>query len=443
MAFPILEKEDIIPLPLKYEEHIKGCTIFWKKPPPFGKFLLLVAFNNFKKKLDKLEWKKFQQQIIVHSIPSEAIIRHTLINPPIDFVTFETIEGHAYNIQVSLIFEISNGREIIARGFIKFISAKKLFLNKNKFKNVQIIPISVSISSIHCIIQWPKEILERFKGILKIRFWSNGIGSEVPVRHEMSKFEIRSIPGRKYFFELRIFNSRDFRIIAAGDIWFRAVHSQQELAKLYSMAEDYCKTTQTSRFSYFYRTKPKTYFNFCMENDGGIMKVYTKDESGHSASPINSKLDGLFFYAKLNFNGTFPEMSPFGDTRWFIRAENLFNPEKHRLYFADFYCNARTHYVTIVISEMGSKTDEFCKKFLIELDSKNNSFLEYRFNNNNGNIYYFTNMKLWVEFYFTENLPLILGNFKDVFPGFQGSSTIGGVPNNKTCEICNLYPDLF
>uniref|UniRef100_A0A914YVP3 Phytanoyl-CoA hydroxylase-interacting protein-like C-terminal domain-containing protein n=1 Tax=Panagrolaimus superbus TaxID=310955 RepID=A0A914YVP3_9BILA len=176
------------------------------------------------------------------------------------------------------------------------------------------------------------------KGIPRLRFWSNGICSEISPRPSMQTFEIRTIPGRCYFFEIRICSPKDFRVIAAGDIWFRAVHSQQELAKLYSMAEDYCSSTQTSRFFYFYRTKPKSYFNTCMEKDDAIMKVYTKDESGHSASPLNSKLDGLFFYAKLNYNGTFPEMSPFGDTRWFIRAENLFNPEKHRLYFADFYC---------------------------------------------------------------------------------------------------------
>uniref|UniRef100_A0AC34G7W2 Phytanoyl-CoA hydroxylase-interacting protein-like C-terminal domain-containing protein n=1 Tax=Panagrolaimus sp. ES5 TaxID=591445 RepID=A0AC34G7W2_9BILA len=368
----------------------------------------LIAAGDIWFRADKLEWKKFRQQVIVHKIPSQIIIRHTLVNPPIDFVTFDTSDAQAYDIQVSLIHD-SNGQECIARGFIKLVAAKRLAINKTKFKRVQNVPLTVSVSAVHCIIEWP-EPFEAMKGIPRLRFWSNGICSEISPRPSMKTFEIRTIPGRSYFFEIRILHPRDFRLIAAGDIWFRAVHSQQELAKLYSLAEDYCSSTTTTRFSYFYRTKPKSYFNTCMEKDDAIMKIYTKDESGHSASPLNSKLDGLFFYAKLNYNGTFPEMSPFGDTRWFIRAENLFDPEKHRLYFADFYY------------------------------SKNNSFLEHRFLN--GAINYFTSMKLWVEFYFTEDLPLLLGNFKDVIPVFQGTSTIGGVPNNKHCNLCNLYPDL-
>ena len=72
------------------------------------------------------------------------------------------------------------------------------------------------------------------------------------------------------------------------------------------------------------------------------MHVYTKDDSGHPSSPLNGQLDGLFFLARLNINGTFPETSPFGDTRWFTKAENLFHPDSHRLYFADFYCKHLT-----------------------------------------------------------------------------------------------------
>ncbi len=75
-----------------------------------------------------------------------------------------------------------------------------------------------------------------------------------------------------------------------------------------------------------------------MAASGGIMHTYTKDESGHPASTLNAQLDGLFFLGKLNNNGKFPETSPFGDTRWIVKVETLFNPLIHRLYFADFYC---------------------------------------------------------------------------------------------------------
>ena len=53
---------------------------------------------------------------------------------------------------------------------------------------------------------------------------------------------------------------------------------------------------------------------------------------------------------------------------------------------------------------------------------------------------YFANMDLWLEILYTEDLPLSLGIFTSVEPVFRGRSTVLGLPNNKSCEICNLYP---
>lgn len=66
------------------------------------------------------------------------------------------------------------------------------------------------------------------------------------------------------------------------------------------------------------------------------MLKYIKDENGQAACPINGALYGLFFSAKVLKTGELPPTSPFGDVRMRIPAEDLLNPLKHNMYFADF-----------------------------------------------------------------------------------------------------------
>uniref|UniRef100_A0A915LAV2 Uncharacterized protein n=1 Tax=Romanomermis culicivorax TaxID=13658 RepID=A0A915LAV2_ROMCU len=51
---------------------------------------------------------------------------------------------------------------------------------------------------------------------------------------------------------------------------------------------------------------------------------------------------------------------------------------------------------------------------------------------------YFINNNVWVEVYFTGDVPLWWGEF-DITVSL-GQSKPNGIPNNKFCKICNLYP---
>lgn len=53
---------------------------------------------------------------------------------------------------------------------------------------------------------------------------------------------------------------------------------------------------------------------------------------------------------------------------------------------------------------------------------------------------FFINKKVWVELYYTENVPLSWGRFDKIHATGLGTSRIGGLPHNKKCTICNLYP---
>lgn len=51
---------------------------------------------------------------------------------------------------------------------------------------------------------------------------------------------------------------------------------------------------------------------------------------------------------------------------------------------------------------------------------------------------YFLNNNIWVEILYTADVRLWWGKFDYVFP--LGESDPSGIPNNKTCQICNLFP---
>jgi hypothetical protein len=53
---------------------------------------------------------------------------------------------------------------------------------------------------------------------------------------------------------------------------------------------------------------------------------------------------------------------------------------------------------------------------------------------------FFVNKTVWVEFYFTENVPVSWGRFDRVVATGLGTSRLGGLPHNKHCTVCNLYP---
>ena len=45
-----------------------------------------------------------------------------------------------------------------------------------------------------------------------------------------------------------------------------------------------------------------------------------------------------------------------------------------------------------------------------------------------------------LQIYYTENVPLQWGRFAEILATGAGTSRPGGLPHNKFCTICNLYP---
>ena len=180
------------------------------------------------------------------------------------------------------------------------------------------------------------------------------------------------------------------------------------------------------------------------------MKVYAKDNSGDPASPINDRLDGLFFLASVVDGSTTGEPRPesqFGSVRLLVPVRALFETAPN-LYFADFYCmrSPNYHYVTLVMTRTGSSADAFCRDRLLRLNvynPKENPFLyddECRW-------YVAAASGLTVELLYTENVDV--GDLvaragasiqRGIHPIGKGHTTPGGVPKNPFCTTCNLYP---
>ena len=127
---------------------------------------------------------------------------------------------------------------------------------------------------------------------------------------------------------------------------------------------------------------------------------------------IVGAIKGLFFSARLLSDLSLPPSSPFGNIRMMIPGQTLLDPNHVRLYFCDFYCNYITHYVTIVVCERGSETDRFCERVLVPIAHDTNPFLRIERNSPFENSYEFwVNRNVWVEIYYTEDVPLHFGRY--------------------------------
>ena len=192
-----------------------------------------------------------------------------------------------------------------------------------------------------------------------------------------------------------------------------------------------------------YRDKDSRYFNDVRLYKGGYMQVYRKDHHGDPKSPINGRINGLFFSTNIQYGTTEPiPWSVYGDTRLFIPMEKLYR-KCPNLWFADFYCIHDPHYVTLVMTEPDSETDEFCRKHLVPLNWKTNRFLSrklvYRYNKTEP-IFRVTTSGVFVEVFFTEGLNIrsYLNYRRQV--DMKGQRTGGrvGLEKDPDCEICNI-----
>jgi len=227
------------------------------------------------------------------------------------------------------------------------------------------------------------------------------------------------------------------------------VLSKDDVILLQEAAEWYEQLSQygVAKCTYLYRNKPREYFDAIFSERGrGTMKKYLKDASGDLRSPINGEICGLFFTANVCKGGQPFPCSPYGDTRVFIRVEEVLRVTPN-MFFADFHCMLKkeAHHVTIVLTKTGSSADQFCKRNLPRLDLNSNPFL-YR--GVDGHIW--VSSAVFVEVFVTEDLNvknMIETGVAEIEYGVPtrglGKTSQGGKIGIKTekCENCDIFSD--
>ncbi|OZC11130.1 hypothetical protein X798_01956 [Onchocerca flexuosa] len=332
------------------------------------------------------------------------------------------------------------------------------------------INISVQTSALKCNVEWkspavsssfsvksredfPLEVLyQTLKYAYKLEVWEGVRCDTYDFPAHILSYKLRTTPGTVYkemssdslllraifiaatriIFQLEL-SARDANnsVVALGTTCMKAVFSAEEMQALYKKSLDFVGTVMHS-FRFLYRCKPKIYYDDIQFHRGGIMEKYMKDNNGQAASSINGAISGLFFSARLLPDGSLPTHSPFGNVRMLVPAMTLLDPARVNMYFCDFYCNYITHYVTVVICEKHSDTDIFCMQRLIKLAPDSNPFLRIVFRPPMFEPEFWVNKNVWVEIYYTENVPLNWGRFDAI--------TATGAGTSRQCQMCNLYP---
>lgn len=239
-------------------------------------------------------------------------------------------------------------------------------------------------------------------------------------------------------------SNNEYKLLFGNSTEFKTELTLDDIASLHSKAVEHAKWYGDSLCVHFYRNKPQHYFDDIFANHGGIMEVYIKDNSGDPGSPINGKLNGLFFMASVEpgtVTGVPVARSAFGSTRLLVRTTELLSTTPN-VYFADFYCmRGQYHYVTLVLTKPYSENDRFCANRLLRLslhDKTSNPFLFY---DDRGQLRVSTRDHLHVELLFTENFDL--NRYRSTLQRYtpligKGQTTPGGIPKNPTCTTCNL-----
>ena len=208
---------------------------------------------------------------------------------------------------------------------------------------------------------------------------------------------------------------------------------------LSKLAVAYISNGEMKRAPVLYRNKPTKYWADIKRNHNYIMKPYMKDNNGDPGSPINHNINGLFFGATL-LRGNMPHTSPFGNLRFTISIERLLRPNMN-VYFADFYCIEKNHYVTVVVCTPGSDADNFCQSHLPQLDLFDNPFICISL----VDFHAYVSTQVWTEVFITDDVniweEMQYGNrCFDLVPTIgRGSSLKDGLVKNLACKDCNLY----
>ena len=171
------------------------------------------------------------------------------------------------------------------------------------------------------------------------------------------------------------------------------------------------------------------------------MTPYLKDFNGDQGSVINGFIHGLFFSTYLGPTSKPPPISFYGPIRFHLQA-NLIFTDKCNIYFADFYCHYKQHYVTIVLTPQGTDGDTFCRQHLILLNIFNNPFVKIVQVADNQRVVVVTKAVI-VEIFYTESINI--RNFLQKGYGFiskavcmgRGKTIPEGIPKKQDCIICN------
>uniref|UniRef100_A0A3P8VDV5 Phytanoyl-CoA 2-hydroxylase interacting protein n=1 Tax=Cynoglossus semilaevis TaxID=244447 RepID=A0A3P8VDV5_CYNSE len=169
-------------------------------------------------------------------------------------------------------------------------------------------------------------------------------------------------------------------------------------------------TGRLLKFSVFYRNQQPDYFDYVREECGGVMRPALKDNSGSHGSPINGKLQGVFFSCNTEFD-------------------------------TDFYCMYTAyHYVVLVLAPVGSEGDNFCRTRLPMLDLFCNPFLTYCAPQNHGEEPVYCHASdVILEVLFTDPVPLDRGSVEQISGHHQLMSlATANAKKDPSCKVCNI-----
>lgn len=106
-----------------------------------------------------------------------------------------------------------------------------------------------------------------------------------------------------------------------------------------------------------------------------------------------------------------------------------------RFYFNSFLCYRLCNFHHRSIERPLFQTDIFCMQRLIKLAPDSNPFLRIVFRPPIFEPEFWVNKNVWVEIYYTENVPLNWGRFDAITATGAGTSRVGGLPHNKVCFL--------
>ena len=154
---------------------------------------------------------------------------------------------------------------------------------------------------------------------------------------------------------------------------------EQSIAMLRSIIINKGINVQFDPIQYFFHVTNMAN-RISIESNGGLKRSIANLRFGSEGSPIDGRLEGVFFCCTL-FRGGLPDRSPYGTERICIPVEYFLNGNPHLFYNSYHEVPGNpvnpvpVHYVVLVLVKDDDPEFSFCEKNLEELPMNNNSFL--------------------------------------------------------------------